>query len=106
MKAKDFDKKFDDGAVDIVQDLDLTTARRLDQRQRRVPVDLPIWMVASLDKEAPRLGATPCRGPRGSGAGVAAKGAVQPPAGRCAARLLSARRVPLTAAPLATGRPT
>lgn len=58
MKAKDFDKKFDDGEVDIVQDLDMTTARRLDQRQRRVPVDLSIWMVASLDKEATRLGVT------------------------------------------------
>ena len=41
MKAKDFDKKFDDGAVDIVQDLDLTTARRPNQRQRRVNVDFP-----------------------------------------------------------------
>ena len=58
MKAKDFDKKFDDGAVDIVQDLDLTTARRPNQRQRRVNVDLPVWMIASLDKEAARIGVT------------------------------------------------
>ena len=58
MKAKDFDKKFDDGAVDIVQDLDMTTARRPNQRQRRVNVDLPVWMIASLDKEADRIGVT------------------------------------------------
>ena len=58
MKAKDFDKKFDDGAVDIVQDLDLTTARRPNQRHRRVNVDFPVWMIASLDKEAARIGVT------------------------------------------------
>jgi len=58
MKAKEFDKKFADGAVDIVQDLDLTTARRPNQRQRRVNVDFPVWMIASLDKEAARIGVT------------------------------------------------
>lgn len=58
MKAKEFDKKFDDGTVDIVQDLDLTTERRPNQRQRRVNVDFPVWMIASLDKEAARIGVT------------------------------------------------
>lgn len=29
MKAKDFDKKFDDGLDDIIEDLDLSTARRV-----------------------------------------------------------------------------
>ena len=58
MKAKDFDKKFDDGTVDIVQDLDLTTARRPNQRQRRVNVDFPVWMITSLDREAARIGVT------------------------------------------------
>ena len=58
MKTKDFDKRFDDGAVDIVQDLDMTTARRPNQRQRRVNVDFPVWMIASLDKEAARIGVT------------------------------------------------
>ena len=58
MKANDFDKKFDDGAVDIVQDLDMTTARRPNQRQRRVNVDLPVWMIASLDREVARIGVT------------------------------------------------
>ena len=31
MKAKDFDKKFDQGKKDIIDDLDLSTARRANQ---------------------------------------------------------------------------
>lgn len=58
MKAKEFDKKFDDGDVDIVQDLDITTARRPHHRQRRVNVDFPVWMIDSLDREASRIGVT------------------------------------------------
>jgi len=34
----------------------LSKARRLSQEQRRVNVDFPVWMIASLDKEAKRLG--------------------------------------------------
>ena len=55
MKAKDLDKKFDDGE-DILKYLELARARRVDQEQRRVNVDFPIWMIHSLDKEAKRLG--------------------------------------------------
>lgn len=55
MKAKDLDKKFDDGE-DILEYLELARARRVDQEQRRVNVDFPIWMIHSLDKEAKRLG--------------------------------------------------
>lgn len=57
MKAKDFDKKFDDGE-DVSDFLDLSKAKRPGQDQRRVNVDFPIWMVQSLDKEARRLGVT------------------------------------------------
>ena len=57
MKAKDLDKKFEEG-VDMTKDLDLTKARRSEQEQRRVNVDFPIWMVQSLDREARRLGVT------------------------------------------------
>tara|TARA_R100000322_G_scaffold122605_1_gene79796 strand:+ start:2219 stop:2329 length:111 start_codon:yes stop_codon:yes gene_type:complete len=32
MKAKDFDNKFEEGREDIVDDLDLFTARRLSER--------------------------------------------------------------------------
>jgi hypothetical protein len=58
MKAKDFDKKFDDGKEDIVDDLDLSTARRLNQEQKRINVDFPNWVVESLDREAARIGVT------------------------------------------------
>jgi len=55
MKAKELDKKFDDGE-DISQYLDIAKARRPQQEQKRVNVDFPIWMVQQLDKEAHRLG--------------------------------------------------
>ena len=58
MKATDFDKKFDEGVEDIIEDLDLKSARRPMLEARRVNVDFPAWMVESLDKEAKRLGVT------------------------------------------------
>lgn len=55
MKAKEFDKKFDEGK-DISTHLDVSQARRPNQEQKRVNVDFPLWMIQSLDKEAKRLG--------------------------------------------------
>jgi len=55
MKAKEFEKKFEDGE-DITQYLDLSRARRPEQEQKRVNVDFPLWMIHELDKEAKRLG--------------------------------------------------
>ncbi|HON79723.1 MAG TPA: CopG family transcriptional regulator [Spirochaetota bacterium] len=55
MKARDIEKKFDDGK-DISSHLDLSNARRPEQEQKRVNVDFPIWMIQLLDKEAKRLG--------------------------------------------------
>ncbi|HQP47533.1 MAG TPA: CopG family transcriptional regulator [Spirochaetota bacterium] len=55
MKARDIEKKFDDGK-DISSHLDLSSARRPEQEQKRVNVDFPIWMIQLLDKEAKRLG--------------------------------------------------
>ena len=57
MKAKNLDKKFDEGK-DISTELDVSKARRPLQAQKRVNVDFPIWMIDSLDKEASRLGVT------------------------------------------------
>ncbi len=57
MKARDFDKRFDEGK-DISRHLNLTRARRANQEQRRVNVDFPSWMIHALDKEADRLGVT------------------------------------------------
>ena len=56
MKAKDLDKIFDDGEVDINDHLDLSKAFRPGQEQKRVNVDFPVWMIERLDREANRIG--------------------------------------------------
>ncbi|PCJ45301.1 MAG: CopG family transcriptional regulator [Gammaproteobacteria bacterium] len=58
MKAKEFDKKFDDNKEDIIENLNLSTMRRINQQQKRINVDFPSWVVESLDKEAARIGVT------------------------------------------------
>ena len=58
MKANEFDRKFDEGVEDIVDDLDMSSATRPLKEQKRVNVDFPVWMVESLDREASRLGVT------------------------------------------------
>ena len=58
MKAEDFDKKFDEGVDDIIDDLDLATKRRPHYEQRRINVDVPSWMIDSLDQAASRTGVT------------------------------------------------
>ena len=55
MKARDFDKRFDENK-NISKYLDISKVRRPGQEQRRVNVDFPLWMIDSLDKEAKRLG--------------------------------------------------
>ena len=57
MKAKKFTQQFDEG-VDITASLDLSKSRRVLQEQKRVNVDLPTWMIDSLDREASKLGVT------------------------------------------------
>jgi hypothetical protein len=57
MKAKKLDEKFDRGE-DILQHLDLSRAVKPGREQKRVNVDLPTWMVTSLDEEERRLGVT------------------------------------------------
>lgn len=56
MKATDFDKKFDEGEEDIINDLDLARGRRVNQEQRRINIGIPSWVVDSLDREAARMG--------------------------------------------------
>ena len=58
MKAKEFDEKFDANDDDMIADLDLSSVKRVNQQQKRVNVDFPLWMIESLDKEASRLGVT------------------------------------------------
>ena len=54
MKAKDLDKKFDNGE-DITGSLDLSKARRPGRARKRVNVDFPTWIIDRLDKESRRL---------------------------------------------------
>jgi hypothetical protein len=54
MKAKDLDKKFDNGE-DITGFLELSEAKRPGQEKKRVNVDFPTWVIDRLDKEARRL---------------------------------------------------
>lgn len=57
MKAKNFEKQFDEN-VDITALLDVSEAKRVLQKQKRVNVDFPTWMIESLDREAGKLGVT------------------------------------------------
>lgn len=58
MKAEDFDKKFDDGKEDIIDELDIASARRVNYEQKRINVDMPCWVIDALDQEAARVGVT------------------------------------------------
>jgi hypothetical protein len=55
VKATKFDDEFDRGR-DVTAYLDVSNARRPGLEQRRVNVDIPVWMIESLDREAERLG--------------------------------------------------
>jgi hypothetical protein len=57
MKAEQLDDTFDSGE-DLLPHLDLSTLRKPNLEQKRVNVDLPIWMIENLDREADRVGVT------------------------------------------------
>jgi hypothetical protein len=58
MKATEFDQIFDDDKEDIMEHLDLKNARRPNLEQRKISLEIPLWMLESLDKEAIRVGET------------------------------------------------
>jgi len=58
MKAEELDKIFDEGKEDILPYLDMSTLRRPNLDQKRVNVDLPIWMIQKLDRQANLIGVT------------------------------------------------
>jgi hypothetical protein len=55
--AEELDRRFDDGE-DISEFLDWDSARRPGLEQRRVNVDLPVWMIRQLDRQADLIGVT------------------------------------------------
>lgn len=55
--AEELDRRFDEGE-DITEFLDLDKAFRPNLEQRRVNLDLPTWMIETLDQEAKRIGVT------------------------------------------------
>lgn len=57
MKASEFDQKFDNGES-VVEMLDLARARRPGEEQKRINLDIPVWMITALDREARRMGVT------------------------------------------------
>lgn len=58
MKVKEFDAKFDANKEDIIEHLDLSTAKRINQKTKRINVDFPSWVVDSLDQQASQIGVT------------------------------------------------
>ncbi len=56
MKMSELDKKFDKGEEHIIEQFDLSRAERVNHQQRRIDLEMPIWMIQHLDKEASRLG--------------------------------------------------
>jgi hypothetical protein len=57
MKASEFDRLFEAGE-DVGTYLDKSGIKKPGLEQRRITVDIPVWMVHQLDREAMRLGIT------------------------------------------------
>ena len=58
MKAKDFDKKFEEGQEDMVDDLDLSSARRVNQEQKLMVERMKILEGIAKGEQAIREGRT------------------------------------------------
>lgn len=58
MSETDLERKFDEGAEEVLSAFDVASATRPNRRVRRVNVDFPDWVVEALDREAQRLGVT------------------------------------------------
>ena len=55
MKAAKFDEEFDNGES-VIDYLDLKNIRKPNLELKRINIDIPVWIVESLDKEAKRIG--------------------------------------------------
>lgn len=57
MKAREIDKKFDEGES-VLKYFDTNKVKKPEKELKRVNVDFPVWMVNSLDQQACKLGVT------------------------------------------------
>ncbi len=55
VQSEEFDRAFDEGE-DVTDFLEVSKARRPLGEQKRINLDVPAWMLDSLDREARRLG--------------------------------------------------
>ena len=55
ISAEEFDRRFDEGE-DIIPYLDMSSARRPNLEPKRVSVDVPVWMVQAIDRQADKIG--------------------------------------------------
>lgn len=56
MKAEEFDKIFDEGKEDILQYADLAKTTRPNLEQKKISIDMPVWLINTLDFKAEELG--------------------------------------------------
>jgi hypothetical protein len=52
---EEFERRFDNGES-VLEYCDLTKVQSATFSQKRVNVDMPVWMISGLDREANRLG--------------------------------------------------
>ncbi len=55
MKAKEVDKKFDEGE-DVLEYFDTENIERPNEELKRINVDFPTWMLNGMDRKAKHMG--------------------------------------------------
>jgi len=55
ISAEEFDRKFDNGE-DISEYVDWSKSTRPGLKAKRVSVDVPVWMVQAIDRQADKIG--------------------------------------------------
>ncbi len=58
MTALELDKKFDDNHDDILEYFDLSSIKKPNHTSKKLDIDMPVWMINSLKKEAKHIGIT------------------------------------------------
>ncbi len=58
MTASQLDKKFDDNHSDVLQYFDLSSIKKPNHTSKKLDIDMPVWMINSLKKEAKQIGTT------------------------------------------------